>query len=54
MQVFELLIGILILLVLGAFISILVKVSPDWGVVFNGFIPSSEMIDNGAVFVAVA
>lgn len=53
MQIFELMIAVLVLTVLGSFIALLVRVSPDWGQAFLGFIPSAGIVNNGAVFIAV-
>lgn len=53
MRMFELLIGLLVLCVLGSFVAMLVKVGPDWGDAFKGYLPSSGIISNGAIYIAV-
>ncbi|KWU44700.1 natural resistance-associated macrophage protein [Rhodotorula sp. JG-1b] len=53
MRMFELLIGLLVLCVLGSFVAMLVKVGPDWGDAFKGYLPSSGIINNGAIYIAV-
>lgn len=50
---FEILISILVLTVLASFIALIVKLSPDWGDVFYGYIPSHAIISNGALYVSV-
>lgn len=51
--IFELLITILVLAVLVSFVILLVKVSPAWPDVFKGFVPSTGMIKNGALYQAI-
>ncbi|EGG11254.1 uncharacterized protein MELLADRAFT_70865 [Melampsora larici-populina 98AG31] len=51
--IFELLITILVFAVLISFVILLVKVSPRWPDVFEGFIPSAGMIKNGALYQAI-
>ncbi|TNY23362.1 natural resistance-associated macrophage protein-domain-containing protein [Rhodotorula diobovata] len=53
MRVFELLIGVLVLCVLGAFVALLVKVSPVWKDVFLGYVPRSGIIADGGIYIAV-
>lgn len=53
MRVFEILIGLLVLVVLGSFVGLLIKVGPNWGQAFLGFVPSSGIINNGAIYIAV-
>lgn len=53
MRMFELVIGVLVLVVLASFIALLVKVEPNWGDAFFGYIPGPGMIDNGGLFIAV-
>jgi metal iron transporter len=50
---FELLLGLLVLTVLGSFVALLVEVDPKWNDVFRGYVPSSGIIDNGGVYIAV-
>ncbi|GAA5867701.1 hypothetical protein JCM3774_003382 [Rhodotorula dairenensis] len=53
MRMFELLIGLLVLCVLACFVAMLVKVGPDWGDVFLGYVPSSGIFNNGGIYIAV-
>jgi len=53
MRLFELLIGLLVLTVLGSFVALLVEVEPVWRDAFHGYIPSSGIINNGGVYIAV-
>lgn len=53
MHIFEFFIGCLVLAVLVIFVILLVRVEPDWGDAFRGYIPSSGIINNGALYVAV-
>ncbi|GAA6012585.1 hypothetical protein JCM10207_009048 [Rhodosporidiobolus poonsookiae] len=53
MRVFELLIGILVLVVLGSFVALLVKVSPVWKDVFYGYVPRSGIVVGGGIYIAV-
>jgi metal iron transporter len=53
MRCFELLIGLLVLTVLGSFVALLVKVSPDWGDVFYGYVPSNGIVKGGGIYIAV-
>lgn len=53
MRLFEAFIGALVLVVLGSFVAILVKVSPDWGDVFFGYVPGPGIIQNGGLYIAV-
>ena len=53
MRVFEAFIGLLVIVVLGAFVALLVRVSPVWADVFRGYVPSSGLVRSGGVYVAV-
>jgi len=53
MRLFELLIGLLVLTVLGSFVALLVEVEPVWRDAFRGYVPSSGIINNGGVYIAV-
>ncbi|GAA5932948.1 hypothetical protein JCM10213_009249 [Rhodosporidiobolus nylandii] len=53
MRCFELLIGLLVLTVLGAFVALLVEVSPVWKDVFYGYVPRSGIIRGGGIYIAV-
>lgn len=50
---FEVLISCLVLTVLGSFIVLIVKLSPDWGDLFEGYLPSSTVVSGGALYVSV-
>jgi metal iron transporter len=53
MRYFELLITGLILVVVSSFIALLVRVKPNWGDVFFGYIPGPGIVANGGVYLAV-
>lgn len=53
MRLFELLLGLLVLVVLGSFVALLVEVDPVWKDVFHGYVPSSGIINNGGIYIAV-
>ena len=53
MRAFEVLISLLVVAVLGSFVALLAKVNPDWPKVFLGYVPSSRIIDAGALYIAV-
>lgn len=53
MRIFELVIGLLVLLVLGSFVALLVKVSPIWKDVFHGYVPGPGIIRGGGLYIAV-
>ncbi|GAA5955465.1 hypothetical protein JCM3765_006787 [Sporobolomyces pararoseus] len=53
MRLFELLIGLLVLVVLGSFVALLVEVDPKWKDVFHGYVPSSGIVNNGGIYIAV-
>lgn len=53
MRMFELMIGVLVLVVLGSFVALLVKVEPVWGDAFRGYIPSADIVNNGGLYNAV-
>ncbi|GAA5880805.1 hypothetical protein JCM1840_003288 [Sporobolomyces johnsonii] len=53
MRCFELLIGLLVLTVLGAFVALLIEVKPVWRDAFHGFVPSSGIVKNGGIYIAV-
>lgn len=50
---FEVLISLLVLTVLAAFIILVVRLSPDWGDVFHGYIPSHTIVSGGALYISV-
>lgn len=43
----------MVLIVLSSFIVLIVRLSPDWGDVFNGYLPSSTLVGPGALYLAV-
>jgi metal iron transporter len=53
MRLFELMLGLLVLVVLGSFVALLVEVNPKWKDVFHGYVPSSGIVDNGGIYIAV-
>lgn len=53
MRLFEGLLALLVLTVLVAFIVLLARLSPNWGDVFHGYIPSSGIISHGGLYNAV-
>ncbi|KAL8279243.1 hypothetical protein RQP46_008280 [Phenoliferia psychrophenolica] len=53
MRMFELVIGLLVLTVLGSFVALLVKVSPVWKDVFFGYVPGPGIVRGGGLYIAV-
>ena len=53
MRGFEFFIGLLVLVVLGSFVALIAKVSPDWADVFHGYVPGPRIVSNGALYSAV-
>lgn len=53
-RIFETLIGVLVLIVLACFIVLLVRVDPNWGDVFYGYIPSHTVIEAGGLYVSIS
>ncbi|BGP22227.1 metal iron transporter [Rhodotorula toruloides] len=53
MRYFELLIGVLVIVVLASFVAMLVKVGPVWKDVFLGYVPGSGIVGNGGIYIAV-
>ena len=53
-RIFESLIGALVLIVLACFIILLVRVKPDWGDVFKGYIPSEKVVDADGLYVSIS
>ncbi|BGP29426.1 Manganese transporter smf1 [Rhodotorula toruloides] len=53
MRLFELLIGVLVIVVLASFVAMLVKVGPVWKDVFRGYVPGSGIVGNGGIYIAV-
>ncbi|CAH7669695.1 natural resistance-associated macrophage protein-domain-containing protein [Phakopsora pachyrhizi] len=54
MLLFEFSIAVMVLAVLGAFIYLIVKVKPDWGQTFYGFIPQKDLFRPGGLYLAVS
>ncbi|WFD29598.1 Manganese transporter smf1 [Malassezia sp. CBS 17886] len=53
-RIFETLIGVLVMIVLACFIVLLVRVDPNWGDVFYGYVPSSTIIDAQGLYVSIS
>jgi len=53
MHMFEIALCTLVMIVLASFVVLLVRVKPDWGDVFHGYIPGSGVINNGGLYIAV-
>lgn len=53
-RLFEMLIGALVLIVLACFIVLLVRVQPDWGDVFYGYVPTSHLVSPGSLYVSIS
>lgn len=53
-RIFEMFIGALVMIVLACFIVLIVRVSPDWGDVFYGFVPSHQVIESGGLYVSIS
>lgn len=53
-RLFEMLIGILVMIVLSCFIVLLVRVDPDWGDVFYGYLPTSHLVESGSLYVSIS
>jgi metal iron transporter len=53
MRLFEMIIGLLIVIVLGCFVALLVRVGPAWGDVFRSYLPNSGIIEAGGLYAAV-
>lgn len=50
---FEILISFLVMTVLASFVVLIVRLSPDWGDVFLGYLPSSTIVSGGALYISV-
>lgn len=53
MRAFELLVGLMVIVVLGSFVALLVKVDPIWKDVFFGYVPGPGIIRGGGLYIAV-
>ncbi|KAK0535016.1 Manganese transporter smf1 [Tilletia horrida] len=53
LRAFEILIGTLVVIVLACYVVLLVRVKPDWGDVFQGYLPSSTLVQHDALYIAV-
>lgn len=53
MRLFELLIGVLVLAVLGSFAALVVRVGPNWSEVFRDFLPNPGILRPGGLYAAV-
>ncbi|MBW0465151.1 hypothetical protein O181_004866 [Austropuccinia psidii MF-1] len=54
MHLFEVFVSFLVLIVVSCFVILLCKVKPDWGDVFQGFLPKRAIIANSGLYVAVS
>ncbi|UZJ54146.1 hypothetical protein CBS101457_003466 [Exobasidium rhododendri] len=52
-RILEWFIGGLVFAVIACYIALLVKVKPDWGNVFHGYIPSSTLIGPEALYASI-
>lgn len=52
-RLFELIIVLLVLVVFGCFIVLIVKVNPQWGEVFKGFLPSKTLVKPSALYTSI-
>jgi metal iron transporter len=50
---FEILISVMVLTVLSSFVVLIVRLSPDWSDVFDGYLPSSAVVGPGALYISV-
>ena len=46
-------ISVLVMTVLASFIVLLVRLAPDWGDVFEGYLPSDSIVADGALYISV-
>ncbi|PKI83057.1 Manganese transporter smf1 [Malassezia vespertilionis] len=53
-RIFETLIGVLVIIVLTCFIVLLVRVDPNWGDVFHGYIPSPVVVSSKGLYVSIS
>ncbi|KAL9931940.1 hypothetical protein V8E36_009255 [Tilletia maclaganii] len=53
LRAFEVLIGTLVVIVLACYIVLLVRVKPDWGEAFKGYLPSATLVEHDALYIAV-
>lgn len=53
-RLFEALIGVLVLIVLVCFCILLRRVLPDWGDVFDGFVPSSTVVTSEGLYISIS
>lgn len=50
---FEIFISALVLTVFASFLVLIIKLSPNWGDVFDGYLPSQAVVSSGALYVSV-
>lgn len=53
-RIFEMLIGVLVMIVLACFIVLIVRVDPDWGDVFYGYVPSPKIVQADSLYVSIS
>lgn len=52
-RVFEFLIAILVMIVLACYIALLVRTKPNWAKVFDGYVPSSTLVQPEALYTGI-
>ena len=53
-RLFEMIIGVLVLIVLVCFCVLLGRVRPNWGDVFHGYVPSSTIISSQGLYISIS
>lgn len=53
-RIFELLIAILVMIVLACYIALLVRTKPNWSQVFDGYVPSSTLVQPEALYTGIS
>ncbi|WFD25300.1 Manganese transporter smf1 [Malassezia nana] len=53
-RLFEILIAVLVIIVLVCFCILLERVSPEWGEVFHGYIPSPVVVSSKGLYVSIS
>lgn len=53
LRMFELCIGVLVLVVISCLVALVVKVQPHWPDVFEGYLPSSDVVGPQALYVGI-
>lgn len=52
-RIFEIMIGLLVLVVMACYIALIVRVKPHWPTVFRGYVPSATMVKPQALYTGV-